>query len=76
MDWAQILREFGLPTLFCTWLMWLHTKAHRDLRDELREMRVLLHKQVVLSAVIAKTLDVEDNPSLPPSPAATPPEGG
>lgn len=59
-DFVQLLREFGFPTFFCVWLMYRVEK-------ELREMRSILHKQVVLNAVIAKTLDVpsDQTPSLP-----------
>jgi len=58
-QFLAVLREFGFPTFFCLWLMW---RVERDLRD----LHAVLHKQVILNAVIAKTLDVAESNSLPP----------
>lgn len=63
MDFTQIAERWGFPVAFAVWLMFGVTR-------ELREIRALLHKQVVLNAVILKTLDVpnaaEAASSLPP----------
>ena len=67
MDVTQMIERWGFPVAFAVWLMfWV-------MRD-LREIRTLLHKQVVLNAVILKTLDVPGGvESVEPSP--TPREG-
>lgn len=52
MDWMQYVERLGLPVVFCGWLMFYVMR-------ELREMKALQHKQVVLLAVISRTLDVE-----------------
>lgn len=53
----EIIERWGFPAAFSVWLMISVTR-------ELREIRTLLHKQVVLNAVILKTLDVLDGERL------------
>jgi len=65
MDITQIIDRWGFPVGFAVWLMMGVTR-------ELREIRALINKQVVLNAVILKTLDVPGaaeaaSTSLPPS---------
>lgn len=52
----QLLREFGFPTFVCVWFMWRAEKQFMAIRS-------LLHKQAVLNAVIARTLDVPELPA-------------
>jgi hypothetical protein len=63
MEITQMIERWGFPAAFALWLMIWVTR-------DLREIRALLHKQVVLNAVIAKTLDIPEAvaaTSLPPS---------
>jgi len=63
---TQMVERWGFPAAFALWLMMWVTR-------DLREIRALLHKQVVLSAVIAKTLDIPEAvaaTSLPPAPSS------
>jgi hypothetical protein len=64
----DILNRYGFPTLVGVWALWTITRGlkelrdeHRAIREEVRQTRELLHKHVVLTAVIAKTLDVPDS---------------
>lgn len=63
MDITVIIERWGFPVAFAVWLMFVVTR-------ELREIRALINKQVVLNAVILKTLDIPDVvtaiASLPP----------
>lgn len=53
MDFQQIIERWGFPVAFALWLMWSHTR-------ELREIRQDLHKLMVITAVVLKTLDVPE----------------
>jgi hypothetical protein len=58
VDLLQTLIErWGFPAAFAVWLMMGVTR-------DLREIRALIHKQVVLNAVILKTLDVPEAVAL------------
>jgi len=58
MDLLQtIIERWGFPVGFAIWLMMGVTR-------DLREIRTLIHKQVVLNAVILKTLDVPEAAAL------------
>jgi hypothetical protein len=58
VDLLQTLIErWGFPVGFAVWLMMGVTR-------DLREIRALIHKQVVLNAVILKTLDAPDAAAL------------
>jgi hypothetical protein len=48
-----IIERWGFPVGFAVWLMMGVTR-------DLREIRALVHKQVVLNAVILKTLDIPE----------------
>lgn len=58
MDLLQtIIERWGFPVGFAIWLMMGVTR-------DLREIRALVHKQVVLNAVILKTLDIPETAIL------------
>jgi hypothetical protein len=60
-----MIERWGFPAAFAVWLMFVVTR-------ELREIRALINKQVVLNAVILKTIDASEaaiaaaSTSLPP----------
>jgi len=58
VDLLQTLIErWGFPAAFAVWLMMGVTR-------DLREIRALIHKQVILNAVILKTLDIPEAVTL------------
>ena len=70
-DLTQFIREFGFPIFVCVWLMWMYQKERREHAKDLKTVKDLLHKLVVLNAAIARTLDVEPLPGV----VSLPPEG-
>jgi hypothetical protein len=54
-DIVKFLREFGLPTLFCLWLMWRDNKK-TDVQVQ------QMGKVLVLVTVLAKLQGIQDDP--------------